>query len=1235
MERYRLLSLALAIILQLFKLSHSQQIGAPYEVDYIFNDSTDTLVYTSKWMVNWRMTEARPTVQIDVDGIGIELTYPAPTYRYSMAEIGRVPEYAHLRTAMAVLSKDAAAFQSFVDQVAAVPFSQTTKLNQNQNMLRGEIPVPPMPGPWGKVIDVVNLLVGLAALGWDTGQEVEIKQLFAQVGALSNKLDGVTDNLNKYKNQMDALNANYTAYLKLQNDRDNEQETELRMLRNQTASEQGEISLLSQWKNETTQYLFTENANIQAALDKKSQELIDIQNEMEREHIEDIDFTKQQIRNVTRIISELNLLVMQQYQYIRDTVEEHRRQNHGMYVTFQKTMSDDEIRRTGLGAVGQALASVDLEKEFALLSSDFRPPNASAGTQTLVERYYINYIEYRTAGGDPKGATWAVQRQVRFYMDTAYGVDNVYEFDTAETLLWSFVQPSCRRTIAVGEDLSTHVPLPADELALNTKCRMWVEVRTLQCQLLGAIKETWHFKSNGAAPDPSVCASSTVIHDPSPSVSAVLLSNFDDWRAWLKENVCHQPLRDGVFNFDMYVNNGNATVNQNTTICDLDYDLVIKHSNGNLEKTIVDFLGTAVPMLLHNLALNGISLFGMSPNFGLSQRDQTINSLVDDGTHSLAMAQQARMRLLQFNVVSRKTVPLYHVEPTQAGFINSDPVIRVLYTPLDTNYVVDKDSIISPLSTTPEVTSLLPGSFTFAGDLTDTVDTFYDVPEYMLSTAPESRARTAVTALLMPKATPETCDLAHMMAFNGASDPMKVVSLDTYKVAKAVIQQEGPDHLFPYCVTSGGTPENQSVGNDDRDGRVSPNGDLCNTMRHYNVYVEGGYFYVRPKKYSVQLQLEIPSGRLRTILGKGACLKVEITTVSSGQLSVVLKNENQYQAIDQYIVAYNMSSNSACRLNQTVTVPRLSTMVVALPTCSSLIVAVYQRKAAGNGPSSFAICTTFSPVDTEAALHTYNPSAVPDKIYVESRISDVLAEINKQAIRNLDFTMTTIENIAAGKNLTNEISNEITDLLAALAAAQAKVVEINISFWQDSAAELLKKVIALNNAGNDLVQKVNDQFTEDAKHFADQDALLADTKAKQEDMLYWMNVAVERLRNSSLFDFPHLNLHGGGGFDFFGMVIDAIDKTVDLVTSPFDKLLGGLSIGNMFSGIIDFVVTGCIAIGLCWVVYKAIQCYCSSRGGGGGDGGGGRYSPVDRPKRSSKKTDGDATPINALDDNDV
>jgi hypothetical protein len=129
---------------------------------------------------------------------------------------------------------------------------------------------------------------------------------------------------------------------------------------------------------------------------------------------------------------------------------------------------------------------------------------------------------------------------------------------------------------------------------------------------------------------------------------------------------------------------------------------------------------------------------------------------------------------------------------------------------------------------------------------------------------------------------------------------------------------------------------------------VVPNGDWCSLMRSFNLEVETSAvegqvvktLLVSPKEWTVQLQLEIPSGKFITNLGKGQCTEMAIRKVTDTQVALVFTNNDKFHAAIQRVRAINGSSLSICNILQSVSVPPLGTYTFVLPPCDNLVVTV-------------------------------------------------------------------------------------------------------------------------------------------------------------------------------------------------------------------------------------------------------------------------------------------------------
>lgn len=398
---------------------------------------------------------------------------------------------------------------------------------------------------------------------------------------------------------------------------------------------------------------------------------------------------------------------------------------------------------------------------------------------------------------------------------------------------------------------------------------------------------------------------------------------------------------------------------------------------------------------------------------------------------------------------------------------------------------------------------------------------------------------------------------------------------------------------------------------------ATPASQLCDTLSNYQLSVNAGAGTLRltPRRWQYTVNLNVPSGKVTNIINSGGCPQVAVVATISGDISLTLANPGtQNNVINVLFAPPGVFNNSqACELpccsidgSSPITVIANSQTSFSIPSqgCGPLAVVVQQVvNIAGSQPGAAPIqCSSFTAEEVQNLVATsFNqvvPVSVASSIIVTKNqlllsLSDITKSLAQQVLNlfalrdSATYNSDTFNELVAaslfrlnnntfnavelqGYQSTFNVDSSAADLLAAQNALAARLAE------QDRVFAANRRQYDLNtNASKALSVEVNDALEAAKKNFDDAAKALADAS-----------------RDPSSGD--------ALGNLFRSIAQGVVDGTEGLAGAARDLLnLPKNLLGNLFGGLIEFVMLGGIVIGAGLGVYLLFK-LVSGRSSGGG-----------------------------------
>lgn len=919
--------------------------------------------------VDFTLTSAIPEGQIAIGNADVALDAADPSFRYFLDEVGRHPRGVLRGFAMGCLAGD------------PVRYNLSVAAGENGNAFAAPVPNGGsrhlLWSPRAAIAEAFASAVGLPG-GLDQafkeldGLEKNAKHMQSDIQTIQAQVMSTTQTLNKFKSEQGKLNNDIirvedalSGFTQQQLIFNSNIQQQVNIGRDQLVITQGNVDHLGQGLAMLSQNVDDRFAQEHAAIVDLSVQTSTALNSAQA-------LQTQQIKDVTGyLVAELNSRFFALYNFtvasntriqghvrlINNDVQQSLEQINVLGQLFWLYTNKQQLRRIISTKFWSDKTRIDSGPSKLLVSAGGIAPEAG-GLQTtdlksLFEGFYFNYV------GSQSGVhgLYPEIRSVRvnIWANADESLDTAQGMIDTEWFIRRFGPGNCTRAFVGFDPITPSIELnEADAFKNFTACAFYIEVTTTTC---AAANTTFRWRTADPTKSPAgqpneIQSAFCNTQDVGIVTSATrVFRSFPEYKSWFEGSLCDVLNWSGSVNEYMITDVAQVPATrafwvQNRGQC---YGS-IQDQNLYDPKTIFAFqwmlINEAVTPFIATVRTSELKKYGRLPNgieydyspmqFSAVTFDEFQNAIFDGGADPLDCIS------LSWAVVTTDTVPMYAIVPKTNDFVSHEIVVTSYTSNAGFVRTYINDTITQEVEFTSELASLVPSGMLFLGDpFTDSL--LYDIPQRIMETTNQVDAATnTFGALLAPPGTTTTPTFEEYQAMKGPRFQNAGGALNpfTFTFPKALDSTGSP-----YCVVTGGFPQNGSVTLDSQafSQNPIPNGLLCTLLKFFRIetlFRDGQQeFHLNPRQWVEHASLFGYTGR---VVAKGQSFCPDPSIVSRGDdgLEIQLKGQQGIATTVKYQVTTNIIGEaSTCTLSGTVEMPALpGVAIVKLPSCTGITV---------------------------------------------------------------------------------------------------------------------------------------------------------------------------------------------------------------------------------------------------------------------------------------------------------
>ena len=1190
---------------------------------------------------------------LDIGNVQVNLTMAAPVYKYISQEIGRYPA------------------QVFVVGAVACLVGDTNRYNLSLNTAQTAFAATPDPLT-RKLLTLGDFVANLFHLPGLDQLEGQITQLGDAVNRNANATVQIGLGLHTLQNQYNdllgnqsALNQGLVKVNQLLTDSQARQAKVDEGLLNLVVQNRDQISILSANENSLASGVSVLANQTQVGFATVQTNLINLQSSV----LSDIQIafnaaTSQQQASTAYLVGVMNTQFAQVYNITQQNVirtdAEFLKSNTLIQKSLDTTNSlaqlvwlyihKQQLRRIVTTQFFQQNAAIPAGFAALVSTGGIAPiPGGVSGVdlRTVEQGVYINYVA--SVSGVNGAFAQITSARVELLADALESLDTAQGLIDEQYIAKHMGPANCTRAFIGLDHLGN--PIPEDPLYANSSsaCAFWFEVVIQTC---AAASSSFSWRTSVAGLDEtqvpntiqtSFCASGVVT-----TLPTIVFRRFEDYLAWYAQVTCTASLWSGSLpefqvTETLQLPAERAYVQQNVSAC---YGN-IPTQNSYYPPGVFAFqwmwIRDMIPRFVLDVFSTELKQYGRLPNgvhydytplmYTPVTFDGNGDAIFDGGADPMDCI------LATWRWVSEATVSVNAITPKTGDYLSGEvQVSSFAYQPGVVPDYIDT-TITQELTITVDATPILPGNAMYFGN--PWVDsTITDAPQRLMESSNQKDAvKNTFGALLMPAGTTTTLTFEQYQAVKGpwfqAGDDT-ALTIESFTVARGNTANGNP-----YCVTTGGLPQNGTNGQFGP--KISPdpapNGWLCLVFKFFGsqlLFRQGQFeLQLSPYTWKATAILNAFSGQVATRINS-RCSVATLNPLGDqnffvpGEDGIELVFSNTLNIPNQMeytIAAVNASQADLCNVQKGVTVqpsPPFPLTVVGIPSGCTQFVVTINRLAVditNNNAIVPVLCQTITASAVLQTIQSYSGIPTQTSIVintavdgVSNRLSNLVSSIGLISVQNALFSLQISGGDAvSAKNSFQPIIDVFSQNATALQLSSINFGLVNIT------TNTLAQVAADAQAENQLnIQLVKNSTAVIAGIQDNIDGIKADVAAAQVQNIENQRIAdvisnnitkVELLNLAILdglgvhlkpIDYPSfgdfLNAVGDALSGGAGILIDvakAASKAAFSIAGGLSGILGGL--GDFFSS--GFGIMGMIIplIMIC-VGVPIVLCICNQIG---------------------------------------
>lgn len=724
-------------------------------------------------------TESDPIGTLLVGNYTVNVTCVPPAYNYRFTAVGAVPKATQLRVEKACLIKDSSQYDSSQQLASAATNPQAQDDSSLTSPASRRLLFLPLLAAAAPVLGVG------AALGLGVDGFVEARRANERLDKVQQSLDEAKATVGKLGETSDKLQAGLNATnlalsalsdgMKVTNDT-------LHILQGEADQLNLKFSNLSANVNNFINATDKQFTALNAAMAHNA-DVINANAD------QSFNYTNTQFKLVYDQMLSLNNVLQQEIKTLTRGQMYQTENLQNAIITMTRLLRQASLHRLIIQSFYGSLDSLDQRLKPFTLGLGIRPANQLFGSdkRVLLDRLDINWVTNNTANRYSIYAT-----QVRIYIDSVWGMDNLKFFASVEQMTNLFGDETCARSYGDSDT-------PQD--SSNIQCRVWAEVRTSVClssQL--SPKFSW-LGVNTTTLKQTFCT------DPIQTLSVGVFRSFDNLVTNFQQDICTTPgTQVNVASF----RSGKRFTLPSNGLCSkswrdqIYYSQVLSGQQGYpLLYSVLSIFAQSYTVVFADLYDRELKIYGRNPGgFKYEKRDNDYVPSQYNGTTPIydGGAEPVDCTYATWLAVHRQALNMYSITPLASPTVRKSVLIGVSGPQCNdptTCYPVGERDVTANIQLNNDASATLPGDFLMLGELKDMRQGIWDVPARSLSasSATSERANTP-SYILMPPDTTDTYELADWIGRNtDLFDPaLGAVSPELYRYDTKFDVEN-----YPYC----------------------------------------------------------------------------------------------------------------------------------------------------------------------------------------------------------------------------------------------------------------------------------------------------------------------------------------------------------------------------------------------------------------------------------------------------
>ncbi len=749
-----------------------------YQQNTLFNGNP-----TTRNTVIITCTESDAFGTLLVGNYTLNVTCVPPSYNYRYTAVGSVPRATQLHIEKSCLIKDGDQYAQSRNLAAA----QSTNANTQTDTQSLTSPASRRLLTYSRDKSPRRELLFLefAAVGLSIYAVVKAEQANAKADYAIQKITSLGDDVRQLGDQTVQLTKNTDLALSATA----AQGEAIKGLTNQTESLFNDTRTLQKsFSSLSTQVISLANQT-QAQFKAVGDALLKNTKELALSQEVQFNHTNQQFQDVYTQMIAMNTQLEQEVTGLLRGQMEQAESIQNTLVVLSTLIRQAQLHRLTIASYFTSLDELDQRLKPFTLGLGVRPTQQLFGPdkRVLIDRLDLNWVGITT------GASYTIYAsQLRFYVDTLWGVDYMRYTTTLEAMTTLFGERTCAR--AYGDP---DTPLDSGSVS----CRVWAELRVSTC-VSGQLSPKFSWRQvNSTSLKQSYCT------DQIQTQPVQIFRNFQDLVTAFGQDPCTTPaLEQHVVSYRTQ----NLFILPKNSLCTMTWrdQLYLSKTNGtasgySLMYSMTALAANSLKLVFLDLYDKELQLYGRNPGgFKYEKRDNDYVPTTYNGTTPVydGGAEPLDCSYATWLAVHRQAINMYSVTPLSSPIVRKSVLVGVSGPQcLDPTvcYPVGERDVLSNIQLNNDASATLPGDFLMLGELKDMRQGIWDVPSRSLSasSATSERANTP-SYILMPPDTTDTYELPDWIGRNtDLFDPaLAAVSPELYRYDTAFDRDN-----YPYC----------------------------------------------------------------------------------------------------------------------------------------------------------------------------------------------------------------------------------------------------------------------------------------------------------------------------------------------------------------------------------------------------------------------------------------------------